>query len=458
VARGNGLNPTERRAAAALSGIFALRMLGLFLVLPVFALYAEHLSGATPALVGLALGAYGLTQAVLQVGFGMASDRLGRKPVITFGLILFAAGSLVCAEAHTIQVMIAGRMLQGSGAVAAAITAMMADLTREEVRTRAMAMLGGSIAMAFAFSMVAGPIIGAAWGVDTIFLIVAGLALASVVYLWVVVPTPPAVRHHRDMELTPADLGPILASPDLRRLNVGVFVLHMSMTAVFVSVPGLLAQWLPHGKLWMVYLPVILVSFAIMVPTTILAESKGKIRQVVRAGVAIVAVSSVVFWAGMGSAAGVIAGLTVFFIGFNMLEPVLPSLVTKFSPAGARGTAVGVFNTSQFLGPFVGGTVGGLLMHTGPHALFGFLLVANLVSLATVWGMRVPIPYRQVVVPLGAAVGVEQVKAALAALKGVGDVRVFPEEREAHVRYVSREVQVEDIFAAVRRLEGDVPT
>jgi MFS family permease len=452
VAREGGLNPTERRAATSLSGIFALRMLGLFLVLPVFAVYAEHLQGANPALVGLALGAYGLTQALLQVVFGAASDRLGRKPVITFGLLLFAAGSLVCAKAATIEVMIAGRMLQGSGAVAAAITAMMADLTREEVRTRAMAMLGGAIATAFAFSMVAGPIIGAAWGVDTIFLIVAGLSVAAIVYLWVAVPNPPAVRHHRDMELTPADLGPILANPDLRRLNFGMFVLHMSMTAVFVTVPGLLAQWLPHGKLWMVYLPVILVSFAIMVP------SKGKIRQVVLAAVAIVALSAVVFLLGLNGPVGVIAGLTVFFIGFNMLEPVMPSLVTKFSPAGARGTAVGVFNTCQFLGPFVGGAVGGLLMHSGPRALFLFLLAANLLWLVVAWGMRVPIFYRQVVVPLHGAFTVEQVKVALAALKGVGDVRVFPEEREAHVRYVSREVQVEDIFAAVRRLEGDVPT
>jgi MFS family permease len=460
VARGDGLNPTERRAAAALSGIFALRMLGLFLVLPVFAVYAEQLKGATPALVGLALGAYGLTQALLQVAYGMASDRLGRKPVITFGLLLFAAGSLVCAKAGTIEMMIAGRLLQGSGAVAAAITAMMADLTREEVRTRGMAMLGGAIAVSFAFSMVAGPVIGAAWGVDTIFLIVAGLALASVAYLWLVVPTPPVVRHHRDMELTPADLGPILRNPDLRRLDVQIFVLHMSMTAVFVTVPGLLARWLPHGKLWMVYLPVILVSFAIMVPSTILAEAKGKIRQVVRAAFAIVAASALVFLAGKDSAVGVVAGLTVFFIGFNMLEPVMPSLVTKFSPAGARGTAVGVFNTCQFLGPFVGGAVGGLLMHKGPGALFAFLVAANLVALWVAWGMRAPIPYRQVVVPLRlrAGVGMDQVKAVLATLKGVGEVRVFPEEREAHVRYVSADIQVEDIFAAVRRLEGDAPT
>lgn len=458
MARGQGLNPTERRAAVSLSGIFALRMLGLFLVLPVFAVYAEQLKGATPALVGLALGAYGLTQALLQVPFGMVSDRLGRRPVITFGLLLFALGSLVCAEATTIEVMIVGRMLQGSGAIASAITAMIADVTREEVRTRAMAMLGGAIAMSFAVSMVAGPIIGAAWGVDRIFLIVAGLAVAAEVYLWVAVPSPPVARHHRDMELTPADLGPILKDPDLRRLNVGVFVLHMSMTAVFVTVPGLLAQWLPHGKLWMVYLPVILVSFAIMVPSTILAEAKGKIRQVVRTGVAIVAASGLVFLVGMDRPAGVVAGLTVFFIGFNMLEPVLPSLVTKFSPAGARGTAAGVFSTCQFLGPFVGGAVGGLLMHKGPAALFGFLLVANLVALWVAWGMRAPIPYRQVVVPLHDGARPEQVKAALAALKGVGEVRVFPEEREAHVRYISRDIGVDDIFAAVRRLEGDAPT
>lgn len=455
-----GLTPAERRATFSLAGIFALRMLGLFLVLPVFALYAEHLNGATPALVGLALGAYGLTQAVLQVPFGMASDRMGRKPVITFGLALFAGGSLVCAHAHSIHLMVAGRMLQGSGAVAAAITAMMADLTREEMRTRAMATLGGAIAMSFAFSMVAGPIIGAAWGVDTIFDIVAALSALAIVYLWVAVPSPPKVRHHRDMELTAADLGPILASPHLRRLNFGVFVLHMAMTAVFVSVPGLLAKWMPQGSLWKVYLPVILVSFALMVPSTILAEAKGKIRQVVRLAIAIVAASAAVFLLGVDSRVGVIAGLAVFFIGFNMLEPVLPSLVTKFSPAGARGTAVGVFNTCQFLGPFFGGMIGGALMHVGPQALFGFMLAAALVWLAVAWGMEVPVPYRQVVVPLKGEgwIRPEQVTQALKALKGVGEVRVFPTEREAHVRYISKEVQVDDIFAAVRRLEGDAPT
>jgi predicted MFS family arabinose efflux permease len=456
----NGLNPAERRAATSLSGIFALRMLGLFLVLPVFAVYADGLAGATPALVGLALGAYGLTQAVLQVPFGMASDRLGRKPVITVGLLLFALGSLVCARADGIHMMVAGRMIQGSGAVAAAITAMMADLTREEVRTRAMAMLGGAIAMSFAFSLVAGPVIGAAWGVDTIFYIVAALSGLAVVYLWVAVPNPTSVRHHRDMELTGADLGPILANPDLRRLNFGVFVLHMAMTAVFVSVPLLLRQWMPLGHLWMVYLPVILVSFAIMVPTTILAETKGKIRQVMRAAIAIVAASCVVFLVGLEHRAGVIAGLAVFFIGFNMLEPVLPSLVTKFAPAGSRGTASGVFNTCQFLGPFVGGAVGGALMHAGETALFAFVLAAALVWLAVAWGMRVPVPYRQVVVPLQATDGLraEQVIAALKALEGVGDVRVFAEEREAHVRYVAREVEVADIVAAVRALEADAPT
>jgi MFS family permease len=455
-----GLTPAERRATFSLAGIFALRMLGLFLVLPVFAVYADHLEGATPALVGLALGAYGLTQALLQVPFGAVSDRVGRKPVITGGLLLFAGGSLLCAHAHGIGGMIAGRMLQGSGAVAAAITALMADLTREEMRTRAMATLGGAIAMSFAFSMVAGPVIGATWGVDTIFDIVAALALVSIVFLWLAVPNPPKVRHHRDMELTRGDLGPILANPHLRRLDFGVFVLHMAMTAVFVSVPGLLAQWMPQGSLWKVYLPVILVSFAIMVPSTILAEAKGKIRQVVRTAIVIVTASAAVFLVGLDRPAGVIAGLTVFFIGFNMLEPVLPSLVTKFAPAGARGTAVGVFNTCQFLGPFFGGLIGGALMHAGPRALFAFLLVAGLAWLVVAWGMQAPVPYRQVVVPLKLAdgVGPEQVSQALSALKGVGEVRVFPQEHEAHVRYLAKEVQVDDIFAAVRRLEADAPT
>lgn len=454
------MTAAERRAAISLSGIFALRMLGLFLVLPVFALYARHLDGATPALVGFALGAYGLTQAALQVAFGMASDRFGRKPVITVGLILFALGSLLCARAESIEAMIWGRMLQGSGAIAAAVVALMADLTREENRTRAMAMLGGSIALSFAVSLVAGPVIGARWGVDTIFYLIAGLSVFSILYLWVAVPNPPRMRHHRDMELTWGDLKQILGHRELRRLDLGVFILHMALTAVFTSVPVLLVRDLPAAGLWKIYLPVILVSFAIMVPSTIMAEAKGKIRQVMRAGIVMVSLSGVVFLLAHGRLYGVVAGLTVFFIGFNMLEPVLPSLVTKFSPAGARGTGTGVFNTCQFLGPFVGGSVGGLLSGIGPHALFAFLTAAGLLWLAVAWGMEVPVPYRQVVVPLGDLQGqdLERAVAALTALEGVGEVRLFEEEREAHVRFVSKKVEVERIFETVHGAVPDAPS
>lgn len=441
----------------SLAGIFSLRMLGLFLVLPVFAVYASGLEGATPALIGFALGAYGLTQALLQVAFGMASDRLGRKPVITVGLLLFAAGSLVCADADTMQAMIWGRMLQGSGAIAAAITAMMADLTREEHRTRAMAMLGGGIAVSFAFSMVAGPIIGARWGVDAIFYGVAVLSMLSIPLLWLVVPTPKVVRHHRDMEVTASDLSRVLADPNLRRLDLGVFVLHMAMTSVFVAVPPLLARGIPEASLWKVYLPVILISFAIMVPSTLLAEVKGRIREVVIVGVAVVGVSCVIFMTAADSTTGLVVGLLVFFIGFNMLEPVLPSLVTKFSPAGAKGTGSGVYNTFQFLGPFVGGTVGGLLMGHGPAAVFAFVLAATCVWLVVAWGMTVPIPYKQVVVPLeggGNGRAGDAILKALTAMDGVGEVKVYTEEAEAHVRFVSKQVTVPEIFAAVRQAES----
>jgi MFS family permease len=461
MSKSNGFSPAERRAAVSLASIFSLRMLGLFLVLPVFAVYAATLEGSTPAKVGFALGAYGLTQALLQIAFGAVSDRIGRKPVITFGLLLFAIGSFACAQADTMTAMIVGRLLQGSGAVAAAITAMIGDLTREQNRTKAMAMLGGGIAMSFAFSLVASPIMGAAWGVDNIFNIVGVLALLSILLLWVVVPTPPVSKHHRDMEVTFDDLGRIFANGDLRRLNLGVFVLHMALTAVFVSVPVLLAQSVEATSLWKIYLPVILVSFAIMVPSTIMAEVKGKIAQVVKIGIGMVALSCVVFMLGSDSTGGVIAGLTIFFIGFNMLEPVMPSLVTKFAPTGARGTASGVFNTFQFLGPFVGGAVGGILMGIGPKPLFGCVLIATLVWLAVAWSMRPPIPYKQVVVPLGAADGVDMarlvraVTEAVTALEGVGEVRVFPEEREAHVRFVSKQIEIDDIFAAVRRVEAN---
>lgn len=452
----SGFSPAERRAALSLSGIFSLRMLGLFLVLPVFSVYAQGLEGATPALIGFALGAYGLTQALLQVAFGMASDRLGRKPVITAGLLLFAAGSLMCAQAETVQAMIWGRMLQGSGAIAAAITAMMADLTREELRTRAMAMIGGGIALSFAFSMVAGPIIGARWGVDRIFYGVAVLSALSIPLLWLVVPTPKRVRHHRDTEVTTSDLGRVLSDPNLRRLDLGVFVLHMALTAVFVAVPPLLVREIPEAGLWKVYLPVILISFALMVPSTLVAEVKGKIREVVLCGVAALGLSCVIFITASGSFAGLVAGLLVFFVGFNMLEPVLPSLVTKFSPAGAKGTGSGVYNTFQFLGPFVGGTVGGLLMGHGPAAVFAFVLASVCVWLLVAWGMTAPIPYKQVVVPLKAGLNGKAetaIREALAALDGVGEVQLYSQDAEAHVRFVSKKVTVPEIFDTVRQAE-----
>ncbi|MFQ5509271.1 MAG: MFS transporter [Leptospirillia bacterium] len=454
MAKANGMSAIERRATMSLAGIFSLRMFGLFLVLPVFATYAHTLVGATPALLGFALGVYGLTQALLQVPFGMVSDRIGRKPVITAGLLLFVAGSLLCAEAGTIWEMVVGRALQGSGAVAAAIVAMMGDLTSEENRTKAMAMVGGGIAMAFAVSMVAGPLIAAAWGVNSLFKLVATFAALSIVLLWVAVPTPEVVRHHRDMELTGSDLSRVLADGNLMRLNIGVFVLHMALTAIFVAVPLMLARSLPTADLWKVYLPVILVSFAIMVPSTIMAEARGKIRQVVLIGIGVVAISQVVLLAVSDSTAGVIAGLVVFFIGFNMLEPVMPSLVTKFSPAGARGTGSGVFNTFQFMGPFVGGSVGGMLYDISPHALFGFVLVCALIWLAVAFGMVAPVPYRQLVVPLSLAEGVaiERVKEALTALAGVGEVRIFEEDGEAHVRFLAKQVDVDTIFGAVRSL------
>jgi len=447
-----GMSPAEKRAAFSLAGIFSMRMLGLFLVLPVFALYADTLAGASPALIGLALGAYGLSQALLQVPFGMASDTLGRKPVITFGLLLFGIGSLVCAGADSIDQMIWGRLLQGSGAVAAAITAMIADLTREEHRTRAMAMLGGSIALSFAVSLVAGPVLGARYGVDFIFELVAGLAFASILWLWLVVPNPPVVKHHRDMEVTGSELGRVLKDPNLLRLDFGVFVLHMALTGIFVAVPGMLVQHMPAADLWKVYLPVILLSFAIMVPSTIMAEAKGKIRQVMRIGIGVVAAGALVLMGAEGEYWPTVGGLFVFFAGFNMLEPILPSLVTKFSPAGARGTGSGVFNTFQFLGPFVGGTVGGMLMHTGSHALFGFLAAAAAVWLVVAWGMVAPVPYKQLVVPLSLADGAapEAVQKALAALNGVGGVALFADDGELHVRFISRQITPEAIFDAAR--------
>lgn len=369
------LNATELRATIALSGIYALRMLGLFLILPVFALYAEKLPGATPALIGLALGIYGLTQAVMQIPFGMLSDRIGRKPVIIGGLLIFAAGSTIAAASDSIFYIIVGRALQGFGAIAATIMALVADLTREEHRTKAMAILGMSIGSSFILSIVLGPLLNTLIGVSGIFWLTAVLSILAIAVLSISVPTPTITKHHRDTQPVPSQFKSVLKNRDLLRFDFGILVLHMIMTATFMSLPFTLRDHLgiDINDHWQMYLPILLASVVLMVPLIIVGEKFHRMKHILLIAIAMLSAAEVLIFLGYNSVTIVVVAMLLYFIAFNVLEASLPSLVSKIAPAISKGTAMGVFSSSQFFGAFLGGVLGGwVAQRFGTQGVFLF--------------------------------------------------------------------------------------
>ncbi len=353
------MTSAERRAGISLAAIFALRMLGLFLILPVFAVHAAGIPGGDNlTLVGLAIGAYGLTQACLQIAYGAASDRFGRKPVILFGLVLFVAGSVVAALADGIHTIIIGRVLQGAGAISAAVTALAADLTRDQHRTKVMAMIGSSIGLVFALSMVAAPLLYAAIGMDGIFWLTAVLAAGAMgVLLWVVPAAPPVPRANGGRFID------VLRDPQLMRLNFGVFALHLIQTTRWGMVPAALVSsgGLAVPEHWKVYLPAVLLSFVVMVPAVIVAERHNQMKTVFNAAVALLALVQFGLWLFGDALIPLALLLTLFFVAFNVLEATQPSWISRIAPAHAKGTALGVYNTLQSIGLFLGGVLGGWL-------------------------------------------------------------------------------------------------
>ncbi len=382
--------PVERRSALSLGSIFALRMLGLFLILPVFAVYARHLPGGESAFaVGLTLGIYGLTQGILQIPFGAASDRWGRKPVIAAGLLIFAAGSILAALGSDIWTVMAGRALQGMGAVSAAVTAMISDSVRDRVLTKAMAIVGSSIGLTFAFSLVASPVLAHYIGVSGLFWLTAVLSLAAVWVTYRVVPDAPLVRKDAG---TGSDWKATVFNPDLLRLNAGIFILHMAMMAVFVVIPVEMSRLgLPVSEHWQVYLPAVILSFAVLMPSISRAERAGKMKTLFLAAVLLLACVFAGFAAADDSLAAIGVLLFAFFCGFNILEATLPSFVSRTADASAKGLALGVYNTTQSIGLFVGGALGGWLSQTfGRTGVYAFCLVMTLVWFFIARGMTPP--------------------------------------------------------------------
>ncbi|HKS13386.1 MAG TPA: MFS transporter [Pseudomonas sp.] len=431
------MSGSETRAAGGLALVFAFRMLGMFMVLPVLATYGMDLAGATPALIGLAIGAYGLTQAFLQIPFGMISDRIGRRPVIYVGLIIFALGSVLAAQADSIWGVIAGRILQGAGAISAAVMALLSDLTREQHRTKAMAMIGMSIGLSFAVAMVVGPLLTRAFGLSGLFLATAGLALVGIGLVAFVVPSAHSVLQHRESGVARKALGPTLRHPDLLRLDLGIFVLHAILMASFVALPlAFVHSGLPKEEHWWVYLTALFISFFAMIPFIIYGEKKRKMKRVLLGAVAVLMLTEVFFWQWADNLRGLVIGTVIFFTAFNLLEASLPSLVSKVSPAGGKGTAMGVYSTSQFLGAALGGILGGWLFgHGGLSLVFAGCAVLCLIWLVVVLGMREP-PY---VTSLRMPLSPEAVREAglserLMAVPGVTDAVVVADEGAIYIK------------------------
>ena len=434
------MNPLEMRASLGLAGIYALRMLGMFLILPVFSLYAVTLPGGhDPMWIGLALGSYGLTQALLQLPLGMLSDRIGRKKVIYGGLLLFALGSFIAAIATDLVWLTVGRVVQGSGAVSAVVTALLADLTREENRTKAMAMTGMTIGITFAVSLVLGPLMAKLVGVPGIFVLTGVLTLTALLGVRFFIPDPPLSSFHSDAEANPASLPTILRHGQLLRLNFGIFALHAAQMAMFVVIPFALTETagLDKAHHWQVYLPVVVVGFLLMIPAIIYGEKRGKLKPVFVGAIALMALTQLGLVFSLHTFWQLTFLLGAYFVAFNILEASLPSLVSKIAPADAKGTAMGVYNTAQSLGLFVGAVVGGWCYGQG-GAVWVFVFCCTMMSawLLVALSMRTPPPVKTKMFHISEhwQGDAAQLSSRLRAVSGVQEAVVIAAEHVAYLK------------------------
>ena len=409
------------------------------MILPVFSLYAAELEGVTPVLIGIASGIYGLTHALLQIPFGLWSDRIGRKPVIITGLAIFAIGSVIAAMADSIVMVIVGRAIQGAGAIAAAIMALAADVTREEQRSKIMATIGISIGFAFVLSMILGPILNQWIGVPGIFWITALLALLGMVLVQLGLPKTVALRSHRDAGTRPSDMGSLLKDGQLLRIDLSIFTLHFLLTACFVALPLALRDGagLEVAQHPWVYGPVLIVAMALMVPFVIIAEAKRKMKPVILAAVAAIAIGLFIMALQSSSLWGIITGLFIFFLAFNVLEATLPSLIAKEAPVDKKGTAMGVYSSAQFLGAFGGGVVGGWVMgQWGPSSVFMVAAGLTVLWLMVMFSLRNPRYFSSRMVRVGAVseARAAELNACLLAIAGVKEAIVIVDDEVAYLK------------------------
>ena len=430
------MNSVEKRAILGVGGIFALRMIGLFMIVPVFSVYGDNYAHATPFLIGLAVGIYGLGQAIFQIPMSLAADKFPRKPIIFLGLILFALGGIIAANATDIYEIIIGRALAGSGAVSAVLMALLADVTREEMRTKAMATMGLTIATSIMLAFAFGPLLVGSLGISGLFWLTAGFAVLAMLLL-LFVPTPLRVlKHNLDNKSIGQQLADVLKIGDLNRLHIGIFALHLTMTAIFVILPHQLNEvmGLSVRQQGLVYLPLLFIGFAVALPFIIIAEKKRKMRQVFLGAIALMTAALALLAIGSQVGVGIILGLLLYFMGFNLLEATIPSWISKRAPVANKATAMGLNSSSQFFGAFVGGAMGGLLLTQSNILAWGILAVIMGVSLLLIIPIADPPYLSSTTVTIPKDINIQDWSRQMLAVDGVDELVVMAKEQVAYLK------------------------
>ena len=430
------MNSVEKRAILGVGGIFALRMVGLFMIVPVFSVYGNNYAHATPFLIGLAVGIYGLGQAIFQIPMSLAADKFPRKPIILLGLILFAIGGIIAANATDIYEVIIGRALAGSGAVSAVLMALLADVTREEMRTKAMATMGLTIATSIMLAFAFGPLLVGSLGISGLFWLTAGFAVLAMLLL-MIVPTPLRVlKHNLDNKSIGEQLATVLKIGDLNRLHIGIFALHLTMTAIFVILPHQLNEvmGLSVRQQGLVYLPLLFIGFAVAIPFIIIAEKKRKMRQVFLGALALITAALAILALGSQAGIGIILGLLLYFMGFNLIEATIPSWISKRAPVANKATAMGISSSSQFFGAFVGGAMGGLLLSQPSLLAWGILAVIMGVALLLIIPIAQPPYLSSTTVSIPKNVNMQDWSRQMLAVDGVDELVVMAKEQVAYLK------------------------
>ena len=430
------MNSVEKRAIAGVGGIFALRMIGLFMIVPVFSVYGDNYAHATPFLIGLAVGIYGLGQAIFQIPMSLAADKFPRKPIIMLGLILFALGGIIAANATDIYEVIIGRALAGAGAVSAVLMALLADVTREEMRTKAMATMGLTIATSIMLAFAFGPLLVGSLGISGLFWLTAGFAVLAMVLL-LIVPSPMRVlKHNLDNKSIGEQLATVLKIGDLNRLHFGIFALHLTMTAIFVILPHQLSEvmGLSVRQQGLVYLPLLFIGFAVAIPFIIVAEKKRMMRQVFLGAIALMTVALVVLALGSQVGVGIILGLLLYFMGFNLLEATIPSWISKRAPVANKATAMGLNSSSQFFGAFIGGAMGGLLLTQSNLLAWGILAAVMAIALVLIIPIADPPYLSSTTVTIPKDIDIQDWSQQMMAVNGVDELVVMAKEQVAYLK------------------------